>query len=85
MSGWRRPADCGGLREGCGCRMAGSLGLERHIVLGKCFVGGVVPADGNVAAELFEAVLGAVYVDGGYKAARKVVHKSLPASGGLGD
>eukprot|EP00884_Botryococcus_braunii_P017279 jgi/Botrbrau1/4234/Bobra.0044s0029.1 len=64
-------------RKSCS-RMAGTLGLDKHIVLGKSFLGVAVPADGNVTAELFEAVLGAVYVDGGYEAARKVLKKSLP-------
>jgi dsRNA-specific ribonuclease len=67
------------------CRMACRLGLERLVVVGKCFLGAAVPPDGNIAAEVFEAVIGAVFVDGGYEAVKKVVQKSLSRTGGKGD
>jgi ribonuclease-3 len=51
-----------------------SLGLGQHMLLGgsELAAGGVKPA---ILADAFEALLGAVFVDGGFAAAAAVVHR----------
>lgn len=58
-------------RETCAA-IAQRMGLEQYLVLGKGMLNaGSLPT--SLAAAAFEAVLGAVYVDGGYEAAAEVI------------
>lgn len=57
--------------------MATRLGLEKHIVVGKSLRSADVLDSINVTGECFEAVLGAVYIDGGYDAARIVTRRMM--------
>ncbi len=58
-------------RETC-ARIAERLGLEQHLVLGKGMLNnGVLPS--SLAAAALEAVIGAIYLDGGFDAAAAFV------------
>jgi len=57
-------------------RAAKSLGLAEFIVLGKG-MGKTASLPASVLANVFEAVLGAIYLDGGLKAARKFAMSAL--------
>ena len=54
---------------------AAALGLQERARVGAGLAGRVLPK--SVLANLYEAVLGAVYLDGGLEAARAFVHRSL--------
>ena len=59
-------------------RWAGTLGLERVLKKGKSLKGAASP---SLLADAVEAALGAVYLDGGYDAATRVVRRYLFGSG----
>lgn len=56
-------------------RAASSLGLDEELRTGEGMRGRALPR--SVLANVYEAVLGAVYLDGGLDAARAFVHRSL--------
>ncbi|KAK9844107.1 hypothetical protein WJX81_004665 [Elliptochloris bilobata] len=73
-------------REACTAN-ARALGLEEVVVVGRCLstqVGNGLDADdpnwtsSSVTAEAFEAVLGAVYLDGGLERARDMYVRCFP-------
>jgi len=55
-------------RKTC-AKITKSIGLERFLILGKAFAG-VVEPPANILADVFEALIGAVFLDGGYDAAK---------------
>lgn len=58
-------------RRTCG-RLARELGLDRFLILGRGMITGqAIPI--NVLAAVFEALVGAIYLDGGLDAAREFV------------
>lgn len=57
--------------------MATRLGLEKHLVVGKSLTSADVLDSINMTGECFEAVLGAVYIDGGYDAARLLIRRMM--------
>jgi ribonuclease-3 len=59
-------------------RWAEALGLERVLKKGKSLKGAASP---SLLADAVEAVLGAVYLDGGYEAAERVVRRYLFGAG----
>jgi ribonuclease-3 len=57
---------------------ARALGLDAAALLGKGLQGRALPV--SVLANLYEAVLGAIYVDGGFEPARAFVRRTLSAT-----
>lgn len=64
-------------------RWARALGLGGHVRLGR----GEAQTGGrekdSILAATFEAVLGALYLDGGLEAARGLIHRCVDEAGGL--
>ena len=54
------------------------LGLDRFLVLGKG-MGGQGPPPASVLADVFESLIGALYLDGGMSAARRFIVRQLEA------
>ncbi|GAB4816645.1 hypothetical protein N2152v2_003691 [Parachlorella kessleri] len=61
-------------RQEC-VRQARSIGLDQVLVIGQGMAGQMSQ---NMLAEAYEAVVGAVYTDGGFEAVRKVYLKHFP-------
>ncbi len=61
------------VKESILCEIAGDISLGRHLRLGKGeeVTGGRTKK--SLLADAFEAVLGAVYIDGGYEKAREII------------
>lgn len=61
------------VKESILCEIAGDVSLGRHLRLGKGeeVTGGRTKK--SLLADAFEAVLGAVYIDGGYEKAREII------------
>lgn len=62
-------------RQTC-AKVSESLGLAEFLLLGK----GMVVAEGlpaSLLADVFESLIAAVYLDGGYEAAREMIHKHI--------
>ena len=74
LTGWRVEFVC---RDAL-ARWAETLGLERLIKKGKSLRGSMPP---SLLADAVEAVVGAVYLDGGYDSAVRVVRRYLFGSG----
>ena len=65
-------------------QMARDLGLDEYLLLGKGEQRAQSKDRSQVIGDCLEAIIGAVYMDGGYKSARKVVLKWVRAQlGGL--
>lgn len=59
------------------CAAGKELGYEPLILLSKGEQQGSARAHDTIVADCFEAVIGAVYVDQGYEAARKIIEKYI--------
>jgi ribonuclease-3 len=57
-------------------KLTRALGLDRFLVLGKGMITGRQPP-GSVQADVFESLIGAIYLDGGLEAARRFIHRHL--------
>lgn len=58
--------------EAC-ARVARALGIGSHLILSESEAGSGGRAKGTILADAMEAILGAVFLDGGFEAARSVV------------
>lgn len=58
--------------EAC-ARVARALGIGSHLILSESEAGSGGRAKGTILADAMEAILGAVFLDGGFEAARAVV------------
>ncbi len=56
-------------------RVALAMGLDRYILVGKGVAKREIPA--SLLGNLFEAIVGAIYLDGGYEASGKFVMRNL--------
>lgn len=65
------------VREETLFQVALELGLDQHILLSEGELKGGGKKRPSILADAFEAVLGAVFLDKGYEAARQVVHRCL--------
>jgi ribonuclease-3 len=54
------------------------IGLDKLMVIGKSILVSNAKATDSMLAESFEAVLGAVYIDGGIEAVRKAYCSNFP-------
>jgi ribonuclease-3 len=59
-------------------RISRRLGLERYLILGKG-MGGAERTPGSVLADVFESLIGAIYLDGGIEAVRHWIDQHLGA------
>ncbi|MDR1599819.1 MAG: ribonuclease III [Oscillospiraceae bacterium] len=59
------------------CQAAAALRLDRYLVMGAAERGGSLSGQTSVMCDTFEAVTAAVYLDGGFGAARDFVTRSL--------
>lgn len=57
--------------------MIGKLGLEKYLLLGKGEKQNQARSRKTLLSDLFEALIGAIYLDGGYKAARTFFFKNF--------
>jgi ribonuclease-3 len=60
-------------------RIARSLGVEEHLLMSKGETRDVGKAREVILANVFEAILGAIYLDKGYEMAKIFVHKNVLA------
>lgn len=67
------------------CEIAKELGLDKEILLGKGEEAGGGRARPSILADAVEAVLGAIYLDGGMDAARKFVLSFIPKKAELAE
>ncbi|CAL8468744.1 g8284 [Coccomyxa elongata] len=63
-------------REMCSQRAKG-LQLEKHMVVGKSVLSNKGMSDAMIA-EMFEATLGAIYIDGGLESVRAIYNQHFP-------
>lgn len=59
------------------CEALKSTGIHNYIYLGKCELNGSVEKKDAIIADCFEAILGSVYLDGGYEKAKDFVYDKL--------
>ncbi|WP_420450536.1 ribonuclease III [Ilumatobacter sp.] len=67
----------GVVNAGALATVATTLGLGDHVKLGKGEAAGGGAAKPSILSDTFEAVLGAVYLDGGAEAAHALVHRHV--------
>jgi ribonuclease-3 len=61
------------VREEALAEVAENIGLAKHLRLGEGELSSGAPPSGSIIADALEAVFGAIFLDGGYEAARKSV------------
>lgn len=59
------------------CEALKSTGIHNYIYLGKCELNGSVEKKDAIIADCFEAILGSIYLDGGYEKAKCFVFDKL--------
>lgn len=59
------------------CEALKSTGIHNYIYLGKCELNGSVEKKDAIIADCFEAILGSIYLDGGYEKAKLFVLDKL--------
>lgn len=59
------------------CRALKATGIHEYIYLGKCESNGEVEKKDAIIADCFEAILGSIYLDGGYEKAKEFVITKL--------
>lgn len=59
------------------CEALKSTGIHNYIYLGKCELNGSVEKKDAIIADCFEAILGSIYLDGGYEKAKDFVYDKL--------
>jgi ribonuclease-3 len=66
----------------CGllARFGRALQLDSYLVVGKSYSEMKIPLQDSMIGELYEAVLGAVFIDGGYEPVKNIVAASLKDS-----
>ena len=69
--------------EGALCQVAQTIGLERYLLLDKSEEAINGRENPSILADAMEAVLAAVYLDGGINAARDVMNRLWPSEGNL--
>jgi ribonuclease-3 len=62
-------------RQTCG-KVSRQLGLDSFLILGKG-IGGAENTPGSILADVFESLLGAIYLDGGIEVARLFIERHL--------
>ena len=60
-------------------RLAEEMGLRRFLILGKGFNAKQSLMSSNLMANVYESLIGAIYLDAGIEAARTFIHKRLDA------